>query len=292
MLDFIVNPLAGGASGKRSKKAIELIKNKLHELKVDYKFHFTTKPKHATEITKDLIEAGATDIIVIGGDGTIHEALNGFSNFDKVNLGIIPCGTGNDFADALNISLDVLEALDVILNGKPQYVDFMQTPTVRGLNVIGTGLDVEVLNKYHKLKKKTKFGYTRCLIKSLFSFEYSNFTATVDGVGEGKIRSFIAVVANGHRFGGGLEICPPATPIDKKLDFLTVSEMPKLKIIKAFAKLKRGKLLSLNETTHKTAEKVIINSDKPIILNVDGELYENAPFEVQIVSDTLKVYRK
>lgn len=291
MLDFIINPLAGGKNGKRMKKNIALIENRLNEKQVKYNFHFTERVRHATELTEKIIKNGATDVIVVGGDGSLHEVLNGFSDFDKVSMGIIPCGTGNDFASALKLPSDPIKALDVILDGEPKYTDFMQMPTVRGLNVIGMGIDVEVLKRYESLKKKNKFGYTKCLIKTLMDFEYTDFDTEINDEKGENYRSFIAAVANGSRFGGGLEICPIADPADKKLDFVAVREMPKFKIINAFIKLTQKKILNLKETVHKLVEKIKITAPFPYTVNVDGELYENIPFEVSVISNTLRVYR-
>ncbi len=291
MLDFIINPIAGGKHGKKTRKTVSLIENILKSKKIEYCLHLTNYKRHAQKLTEVLIERGATDIIVVGGDGTLHEVINGFSNFERVNLGLIPCGTGNDFASSLNISLNPEKALDIILNNKPKYVDFMQMPTVRGINIIGTGIDVDVLKRYESLKKKNKFNYTTCLIKTLFNFDYTDFTATVDDK-TSKHRSFIACVANGNVYGGGIPVCPIATPTDNKLDFVAVSSMAKLKIIGAFLKLKRGKILTMKQATHSTCETVKIETDTPCTVNVDGELYENIPFEVKIVSNTLKMYRE
>lgn len=291
MLDFIINPSAGGKDGKKIKKALPQIEKYLIENKVEYLIHMTKRPNQATEMTESLIKNGATDIIVVGGDGTLHEVINGFSNFEKVNLGIIPCGTGNDFASALNLPLDPVEALKIIVNGTPKYTDFMQMPTVRGLNVIGMGIDVDVLKRYEALKKKTKLKYTTCLIKTLFDFEYSDFDAIINGE-KTHHRSFIACVANGYRYGGGIPICPPADPTDGQLDFLAVKEIKRIKIIGAFLKLKKGKILELPQTSHQTMTEIKI--EIPLehwTVNVDGELYEDIPFEVKIVSDKLKVYR-
>ena len=155
---------------KLNKKVVSILEQILLEKKVDFCFHLTTHKGHAKELTKSLIKNGATDIIVVGGDGTLHEVINGFTNFDKVNLGLIPCGTGNDFASAVNIPLDVEKAINIILQEQPKFVDFMQLGDIRGINIIGTGLDVDVLKRYNKLKKKTKFNYTGCLIKTLFNF--------------------------------------------------------------------------------------------------------------------------
>ena len=291
MLDFIVNPSAGGKDGKKIKKALPKIEKYLYERGVDYLIHMTKKPNQATEMTTSLIKNGATDIIVVGGDGTLHEVINGFSDFDRVNMGIIPCGTGNDFASAIGLPLDPIEALKLIVDGTPKYTDFMQMPTVRGLNVIGMGIDVDVLKRYEALKKKTKFKYTTCLVKTLFDFEYSDFDCIMND-NKTHYRSFIACIANGNRYGGGIPICPVADPTDGSLDFLAVKEIKRIKIIGAFLKLKKGKILELEQSVHEKMTEIKI--ELPVehyTVNVDGELYEDIPFEVKVVSNTLKVYR-
>ena len=290
MLDFIINPLAGEKKGKKIKRATEIIKNKLGTAGIEYAFHYTEYAKHATELAASLIKNGATNIIVVGGDGTLHEVLNGFSDFDRVNLGLIPCGTGNDFANAVGIPENPEKALEIITGGTPKYTDFMQMPTVRGMNIIGMGLDVDVLRRYEKAKRKTKLTYTLCLIKSLFKFKYSDFDVETNGE-KVNYHSIIACVANGHRYGGGISICPPAKPFDGKLDFVAMKKMNKLKLIGGFIKLKKGKVLSLPQSVHFTATDIKITPKGNYTVNVDGQLYDDIPFSIKIVSDTLKMYR-
>lgn len=289
MLDIIVNPSAG-KDGKKVKKVLPIVEKRLLERGIRYVIHATKMPKQATVLTQTLIGSGATDIIVIGGDGTLHEVINGFSNFDKVNLGIIPCGTGNDFISSINLPLEPIKAVDLIIDGEAKFTDFMQMPTVRGLNIIGMGMDVEVLKKYSALKRKSKFKYTWCLLKTLFDFHCVNFDVEIDGE-KTSYNSFIACIANGFRYGGGIPICPPAKSTDNKLDFVAVKQMNKLKLINAFIKLKKGKILSLPQTTHFNMQEIKILPTSDYTVNVDGELYENIPFEVRIVSNTLKIYR-
>ena len=290
MLNFVINPTAGGKRGKKMLKSITLIENRLIERQVEYAFHYSEKKGDATKLTKTLIQNGASNIIAVGGDGTLHEVINGFSNFENVALGIIPCGTGNDFANALNLPLDPKAALDVILDNQPKFTDFMQMPTVRGLNIIGMGIDVDVLKRYESLKKKTKFGYTSSLIKTLFKFKCIKFGAKI-GDTHTEHHSFIAGIANGKVFGGGLKLCPLADPCDGKLNFVTVDAMNKLKIINAFIQLKKGKLLNIKQAHHTVAEEVEIIPTIPYTVNVDGELYENIPFNVKVVTNTLRIYR-
>lgn len=290
MIDFIVNPSAGGEKGKKILRTMAAVQERLMKRGVPYSLHYTSKKGHATLLTDELIKKGAKTIVVVGGDGTLHEVINGFSNFENVDMGIIPCGTGNDFASALGIPFDPEKAVDLIVDGKAKYTDFMQMPGVRGLNVIGTGIDVDVLKRYARLKRKTKFGYTSSLVKTLLAFKYYDFKSIANDK-ETEHHAFIAAIANGNQYGGGLKICPTASPTDGMLDFVTIESMAKLKIIGAFLKLKKGKTNKIKQYTHEQVEKIKIETNGPCTVNVDGELYENIPFEVEVVKNTLKVYR-
>ena len=289
-LDIIVNPTAGGKRGKRIKKALKAIEDRLNERQVQYKIHFTEEKNHGIKLTEQVIKQGATNVVMVGGDGTLHEVINGFCDFERVNLGIIPCGTGNDFASALGLPKNPVKALDLILDGQAKYTDYMQMPTVRGMNIICMGIDVLVLQKYQALKRKNKLGYTKCLVQALMNFEYSDFVANIDGE-DVAYRSFIACVANGNQYGGGIPIAPPANPTDNQLDFVAVKEIKKGKIPYAFLKLKAGKILTLPQGVHKPCTHVKVTPSKTSYVNVDGELYYDIPLDVQIVSNTLKVYR-
>ncbi len=290
MINFISNPLSGGKKGKVMANCISKLEAYLQEQKIEYTIYQTHYRGHAKELTEQLISEGSTNIVAIGGDGTLHEVINGFSNFENVTLGLIPCGTGNDFATTLNLPFDPVDALKLILNGEPKYTDFMQMPTVRGINIIGMGIDVDVLKRYENLKKKTKFGYTMSLVKSLMKFNYTNFTAEFPDE-KTAYRSFIACVANGKSYGGGIPVCPCADPTDNMLDFIAIKEIPKIKIPSAFITLKRGNILKHKKVIHRRMAEIKITTPLPYTVNVDGELYDDIPFEVKIISNTLRFFR-
>lgn len=290
MIDFIVNPIAGGKNGAKMKIAVAKIKARLDERNVEYAFHYTEKKGDAARIARKLCENGSTVVAAVGGDGTLHEVINGFTNFDKTAFGIIPCGTGNDFAAAVKIPEDVVAATDILVDCAPKYTDFMQMPTVRGLNIIGMGIDVDVLDRYEKLKKKTKFGYTKCLIKALLHLKMSRFSANADGENKNYV-SLIACIANGYRYGGGIPICPVANVSDGKLDFVTIKELRGLKVLGAFFKLKKGKILSLKQASHSLIDEIKVDAGEDYVFQVDGELYKNLPFEVKVIHDTLRIVR-
>lgn len=291
MLDFIVNPNAGSIKGAKLRKTLLKLETYLLKNHIDYAIHCTNHKNHAKELTADLIDRGATDIVGIGGDGTLHEIVNGFHDFDKCRLGMIPCGTGNDFAGAVGLPKNPLESLKLILKGEAKYTDFMQMPTVRGINIIGTGVDVDVLVRYEKLKRKTNLGYTNCLIKTLFNFDYTEFDAEINGKKK-KYQSFIACVANGTRYGGGIRICPAANVSDGKLNFVAIDKMKRSKIVNVFLKLKQGKILEVPATTMELSDHVAITTKEPCVVQVDGELYKDIPFDVTVVHNQLRMYRK
>jgi YegS/Rv2252/BmrU family lipid kinase len=238
-----------------------------------------------------LTEEGKRDIIVIGGDGTLNEVLNGLDNPAECRLGLIPSGTGNDFAEKIGVPVDAEKATALILDGEAKDTDYLNIGGYRCMNVGGIGMDVDVLERCHKGKMKGKPKYVLSLLQSLFTFKGYTVTVTSEGREEAH-EALIAAACNGGFFGGGIPICPVADPTDGSLDFLAVKEIKRIKIIGAFLKLKKGKILELEQSVHEKMTEIKI--ELPVehyTVNVDGELYEDIPFEVKVVSNTLKVYR-
>ncbi len=269
---------------------VEKLVEHLNARGVEFRLHKTEYEKHAVVLTQEAIKNGATTVVSMGGDGTNNEVLNGLSNFENITFGIIPCGTGNDFATHIGIPADVVKAADIILDSPAKFTDYIQLPSVRALNVVGIGIDVDVLTRYQALKKKTKAGYYRCLIKSLLSYKCKNISYELNG--EKKCsKAFIAAVANASMLGGGIKICPDAVEDDGKLDLVTVDEIKGLKLIGALLKLNSGKLGELKQTNHTLIEEISITTDKDTVVNVDGELYKNIPFDAKIVCNQLKMHR-
>lgn len=285
MIEFIIHSHAGKGS---ASKARALIERRLDLLNVEYTFHQTVKEKHATFIAEQLCKSGATTIVAVGGDGTAHEVLNGLSGFENVTFGIIPCGTGNDFATALGIPTDPLKALDIVLKNHVSYVDYFQCGGVRGLNIIGTGIDVDILRRYQSKRRQTKFQYLSSLIYWLAHFKPYELTLVDENGAEHPKSAFIACACNGQQFGGGIKMCPTAIPTDGNLDVVIVSALPKRKIPPAFIKLMRGNIRMLKETEYFRAKRLRLKGRYN--LQIDGEIYENHTFDVQVISNELKMF--
>lgn len=306
MYHIIVNPTAGERT-KKSLNALETVKQILDKIKAKYIVHKTSYKGEAKEVARSLsakeenaeiatTENGTenksenTDIIVIGGDGTLHEVLNGIDDFDKVRLGLIPAGTGNDFAESVKIPENVEDAMDIILHGETKNTNYLQFDGIRSMNVAGLGIDVEVLRRYEKSKKKTKMTYYKCLLTSLMSYKGADLEITTDGE-KREEKVFIAAACNGGQFGGGIRICPKYVVDDDKIDLVLVRFVRGVKKLKALMDLTKGKMLQNIHTIHTLCERVSLRSKTPCTVQLDGELYENMPFDV-CVGKGLNMFRR
>ena len=284
---IISNPVAGK---NKSKKNLETAQSVFAEHGVSFETHLSQGVGDATQIARSLAENGETEIIALGGDGTLHEVLNGLADPTACHLGLIPSGTGNDFAEHIGLSLDAREATNLILNGEPKDTDFLEVGGLRCMNVAGVGIDVDVLERCKKGKLKGKIKYLMSLIQSLFKFkgckleiQSKEHTQTHNVL--------IAAACNGSQFGGGIQICPTAKEDDKKLNAVIVDFIDgKMKIVKAFLQLMKGKILEYPATTHFLCERMRIVPETPCTLQLDGELYKDILFDVSVKSG-LKFYR-
>ncbi len=287
MFDFIVNPKA--KNGK-AEKFIAIIENFMTERKLDFAIHTTSAPKEAIAIAKRLSDSGATNIVAVGGDGTVHEVLNGM-DCEKVNLGIIPCGSGNDFVVAANIPLNPQEALENLVNSTPKATDYMVCDGVKGINIIGTGIDVDILKRCKKSKiLRGKMQYVYSLVISLIKFKFYKFRIHRENGKEDK-EALIACVGNGSQFGGGIRMCPGAEIDDGKLDFVIAGKLKKIKIPYSFVKLMKGKILEQDFASKELVENVKIDFDSPVTVQIDGELYDDLNFDLSIVKGGVNLIR-
>lgn len=288
MLNFIYNPTAGKGKAQRFREAIEAM---LKARGVAYSFWETRCPGDAKRIARELTQRGETDIVAMGGDGTVNEVLNGLDDPSKVNLGLIPCGTGNDFAAAVGIPLTPEGALELLLTQTPRYTDYMECSGVRGLNIIGAGIDVEVLKRSYKAKHiKGKLNYYVSLLAALICFRFYQFQAKMNGK-SGDHVGLIVCACNGRRLGGGICVCPEAICDDGLLDVVMVVDVKRFMIPGALVRLVMGKLLQWKHTIYERAPRLEAVFASTTTIQIDGELYEDLPFDVQVVHGKLKMYR-
>ena len=286
MYHIILNPIAGK---KKAQKNLKLVEKEFSARGIAYEAHKTCAVHDAEDIARRLTLAGETELIVIGGDGTLHEVLNGVVDPTQVKLGLIPSGTGNDFAEKAGISENAQKALSLILDGEAKETDYLEVGGKRCMNVAGIGMDVDVLERCTKGKMKGKPKYLLSLLQSLFAFKGLPVTVQSEGREE-KRDVLIAAACNGSQFGGGIAICPIAEPDDHLIDVVLVDCIGKRKIIKAFIELMKGRILQYPLTTHFRCERVHFFPKTPVTVQLDGELYKDLEFDVKLCTG-LRFYR-
>jgi YegS/Rv2252/BmrU family lipid kinase len=286
MYHIIFNPVAGK---KKAIKNLRVVERVLTERGIAYALHQSQDVHDAEMIARELTEAGETEFIVLGGDGTLNEVLNGLKDPSVCTIGLIPSGTGNDFAARRGISLDPEKAILRILDGTAQPVDYLDVSGTRSMNVAGLGIDVDVLERCQKGRLKGKPKYLLCLIKSLFAFKGCRVKIIHDGKEETR-NVLICAACNGSQFGGGIKICPPAREDDGKLDVIVVGFIKgKWKIVKAFIELMKGRVIEYVLTTYFRCDSVTFLPEKACPIQLDGEVYHNHAFEAKLCTG-LKFY--
>ena len=289
MFHIIVNPQGG--KGK-SLKALEQVEQILKDKNVEYAVHKTERPGHATEIARELSQTPDTKIIMMGGDGSFNEILNGIENFDNVTLGIVPCGSGNDFVKKSGHPTDVAKAVEVILNGKEEYCDYIQLNDRRCLNVLGGGMDVDVLLNYATRKRgPAKLRYYMSLFHVLAHARFHHLRLTVDD-GEPMERSvFMIGVGNGGIIGGGIPICPNADPYDGELSIVVVNEMKKSKILFELPGFLSAKHVKKSYTEVFSGKKLRLEVLDDSKFEVDGEIFDSLDVHAELVHGKLKIFK-
>lgn len=285
MYNFIVNPVSGN---KKAIKNMQILTRFLTERNIAFCVYTTNKKCGAKKIASELEKFGAENIIVVGGDGTLNEVINGLEEPRNIKIGIIPSGTGNDFAYSLGISSNPKKAMQTILKNRPKQIDYLQGKNFRGVNVIGAGLDIDVLQTYNNSKFKNKLTYIISLFKVLFNFEFYKFRIFVDGQILSNSEFMLVAACNGSRFGGSIKVSPHSDVKDGKINLVLIKRMPKQKIPFALFQFLRGKHLSQNYAVEVTCSKLKIEA--PRFMNIDGEIIENKPFELQIVPGGMNMF--
>jgi len=299
---IIVNPNAGSKKGEKEWPRIHTC---LQQQGFDFHSVFTAHRDHAMHLTIENIEAGYRNIVVVGGDGTMNEVLNGIFLQQKVvpveiSLGIIPVGTGNDWCRMFNIPFDYKKAVDILKKKQPFIQDVgkisyfkKETPHIRYfMNVAGMGYDALVAKKTNLLKEKgkgTPLAYLYYVFASLFQYKFIEGIIEIDDkkVFKGEIFSMNVGICKFN--GGGMKQVPNAIPDDGFMDVTLIKKTSKFKVFRYAGKLFDGTLVNLPIVNTYQGKTIRIRSTGKIYLEADGESLGHTPFVYEIIPRSLKV---
>lgn len=286
MYNVIVN-----CHARRIKKLVAAMEKRLRAEGAAYRIFYTKRTGDAGKYARSLSSAGGTEFVVVGGDGTLNEVVSGLADPSVCTIGLVPAGTGNDFAASMHIPHGI-RALDLILSTEAQPVDYIECGIRRSINIVGTGIDVEILRRCARMRVGTNKGkYFRSLVATLLHYRGTRLTVTTGGETR-EYFALIAAVCNGKQFGGGIPICPVAQPDDGRLELVVVDSPKRRKILPELIRLMRGKLLTRPITHHiPCSEAVITSPDGDLFVQYDGEIGEAAALNAHLVSGKLKMFR-
>ena len=267
--------IANASAGTHEEEALEAALSVLRPM-VDVTVEST---KDADELEGVLGRYDGCSIVVAGGDGSLHAVMNALHRLGKLGdnpVGLVPLGTGNDFARGVGIPLDPKEAAEVIRSGRTVPVDLVldDTDTVV-INNAHLGVGAEASRAADKWKPRLgKLGYAMGALSAGYDPQFVRVTVSVDGstvVHRRKVGQ--VAIGNGSRVGGGTELIPGADPSDGQLVVIVSRARGLRRRLAYVARLRRGKHHLMAEVTRTTGRSVIVEGD-PFYVITDGEIAE------------------
>ena len=282
-IGFIINP----ASGTKSKldygdRIVEFFKDRDYEIQIE----FTKKSGDATQIAKQFSEQLFDTVAVIGGDGTINEAVNGMGK--GVSMAIIPNGSGNGLARHLCIPLKFNEALELINTGIKQSIDVMDINGRISANVSGVGFDALVAHKFQNLQKRGLVSYIRIVVNEFATFRAQNYELIVDGKPMNR-EAYLISFANSSQFGNNALISPSASVMDGEFDLCVIKPFPKISSPVIVKKLLTG-TLDKGKYLEVIRAKTLSLRQESDIYHLDGDAVKgHKELEIKLIPSYLSV---
>lgn len=294
--------ICNGRSGRGGvARALPEVEEHLHNRKLSYEVRHTEGPGHATLLAREALDAGTRFLVAMGGDGTIHEVVNGMIEDDKaINpesvLGVVAAGTGSDFIKTFGIRampgaavahLDGPNSFPIDI-GKVTYTEDGHEVTRYFPNIAEVGLGAETVAKAANLPRW--LGPTVYLFAFWLTMRKHKAAQVkvdlVDRVYEGPMNNL--VVANGQFFGGGMKIAPKAAPTDGLLD-VQIEHARKRDAIAMMPKVYKGAHLPHPQVKEAKRVRCSIESERPLLIEADGEVLGYTPASFEVLRDVISL---
>ena len=274
---YIVNPI----SGTRSKKSLqEIIEKETRRAGFSYAVYPSVANGDYRFLYPIIEEQKFTDVVIAGGDGTINQAVNSLRQ-QKVQFGIIPCGSGNGLAFSAGIPKDPVKALRIAFNGKSKLTDGFFINNQFACMLCGLGFDAQVAHDFATSPKRGLTTYVKKTIEDFISAKAYPFVLTANGK-ELHTEAFFISVANSNQFGNHFTIAPKASLNDGLLDVVIMTKQNKLGVVyQAFKQvLGFNKVQNIDVFNEQSSllyfqtEKLKITNEGGAPLHIDGDPVE------------------
>jgi diacylglycerol kinase (ATP) len=263
----------------------------------------TVYPTHAIELARQAAEEGYELVIAAGGDGTVHEVINGLMQVPRERrprLGIVPLGSGNDFSSAVGVDPRSSHAIRQILDGTPRSIDVGVLQDGRGRkeywnNAIGIGFDATVVIRSRQVPLVRGFLiYLVAVLQTIIlNHEAPRLQVKTDQETWDE-EMLLLVLCNGGREGGGFHICPDARPDDGIFHYTAVGHVSRPKMLRLLPEFMKGTHTRMKEVRIGQFKKLELSSDRPLTIHTDGEIFAGFGVDVRqlwvdIIPDALEV---
>lgn len=295
----IVNPIAGFGKGLKKWKALKpLLEKEFNVVSV-----FTEYDRHAIDLTKKALEDGWRQIIAIGGDGTLHQVINGLMTQNKIPthevvVAFISCGTGNDWVRSYLFPTKNEALVSLIKKKKTVFQDigvvthyWHGKPTTEYFNnLAGVGFDAYVIQQT-KNKVGGQFAYLLGMVRCLFTYRCIHLKLKINGQ-QYESMSYLTLAAINQFAGGGMKLAPQAINNDGLFDVILVRAMSKWDVLKYMHKLFDGSYILLPQVSVFRAssfEVEILTDHSNTFCEADGELIGGGPFSFKVIHNGLQI---
>jgi diacylglycerol kinase (ATP) len=282
---LLTNPQAGRGRGTRTA-ACALPRLKEAGLKV--RSMVGRDGDEARELAQQAVADGVDALVVVGGDGMVHLAVQALAGTDT-SLGIIPAGTGNDVARYVGISrADPEAAADVVARGRTRRIDLARCGATHFVTVMAAGFDAKVNERANKMHwPRGQMRYNLATLAELRVFEPLSYTLDLDGAVR-RVDAMLVAVGNGPSFGGGLRITHGAEIDDGLLDVVIIKTMSKPDLIRTYPKLYSGAHTKHPQYEHHRVRSVTVAAPG-VVAYADGERVGALPLTVVVEPKALQV---
>ena len=271
----IINPTAGPSTRAPDvRRLAEGVRRAFDQAGLAGEIVFTERVGHARELATDFVRRGCSPIIAWGGDGTVNEVASVLASRDAV-LGIVPTGSGNGLARELGISRHPEQALATVAKGVIRTIDVAALGGRFFVNIAGIGLDAAVAERFNQLAGRGPIRYLWVTLATVFSHVAGTYTLTIAGETDAH-HALIVALANGRQYGNGALIAPRARLDDGVLDLVVVGPHSPLGLLGGVRRLFNGTLDRAPGVRTRTASRVTISANAPILFHVDGEVVQGS----------------
>jgi YegS/Rv2252/BmrU family lipid kinase len=295
---FLVNPAsANGATGRRWAE----LERRAAALGLEGDTQLSERPGHLSELAAEAVARGATSLVVVGGDGTVHEVVDGVVGAglgDRVELAIIPLGTGRDFARSLRIPRRFEDAVEVARAGRVRTVDVGRATytTAAGearahfANFAGAGISGGIAARANRTSKALggKISFFWATLAVFSRWPPSEMTVTIDGV-ERQARLLEALAMNGDYTAGGMWVAPEASLEDGAFDVVLIGDFSKAEFTTTFPKIYRGRHVTHAKVEIIRARELAVDAPEPLPIVLDGEQPGTTPVRFELLPAALRV---